>query len=78
MDDILSDTSLDRLDRIERLESLLAAATHHALPSPAPSSATTPLASNCIQKVFVDAETQVHLETIILNFLRLSFCRVFF
>ena len=30
MDDILSDNSLDRLDRIERLESILAAASHHA------------------------------------------------
>jgi hypothetical protein len=36
MDDILSDNSLDRLDRIEKLESILAAASHHALPSPSP------------------------------------------
>ena len=69
MDDILSDNSLDRLDRIERLESILAAASHHALPSPVlpspspalhfPAPAPLPAVCNNIQKVYVDAETQV-------------------
>ena len=31
VDEILANSSLDRIDRIERLESVLAAATHHTL-----------------------------------------------
>ena len=31
VDEILANSSLDRVDRIERLESVLAAATHHSL-----------------------------------------------
>jgi hypothetical protein len=62
MDDILSDNSLDRLDRIEKLESILSAATHHALPSPAlPTLHSSSPFSTTIQKVCVDAETQVRV-----------------
>ena len=31
VDEVLANSSLDRIDRIERLESVLAAATHHTL-----------------------------------------------
>ena len=31
VEDILSDSSMERMDRIDRLESILAAATQHAL-----------------------------------------------
>ena len=53
VDNILSDSSMERMDRIERLESILAAASIHALnPSP-----TSHAPSNK-----VDAETQVDTE----------------
>ena len=50
VDNILSDSSIERLDRIERLESILAAASIQAL-NPSPTNHTI---SNK-----VDAETQV-------------------
>ena len=43
VEDILSDSSMERMDRIDRLESILAAATQHAL---TPTSAPSPQGTN--------------------------------
>jgi len=56
VDEILANSSLDRIDRIERLESVLAAATHHTLiqSPPLPTSAPSPAP----RPTMADAETQ--------------------
>ena len=62
VEDILSDNSMERIDRIERLESILAAATQHAL---TPTSTASPanlnqVVSSSSSSNKVDAETQVY------------------
>jgi len=53
VDEILANGNLDRMDRIERLESILSAATHHALVVPSPTA--TPQQT---KPTMVDSETQ--------------------
>merc|ERR1711936_126972 len=53
VDEILANGNLDRMDRIERLESILSAATHHALVVPTPTIPPTP-----VKPTMVDSETQ--------------------
>ena len=56
VDEILANGNMDRMDRIEKLESILSAATQHALvPTP------TPPPPQAIKPTMVDSETQVSL-----------------
>merc|ERR1719382_1874260 len=56
VDEILANSSLDRIDRIERLESVLAAATHHTLVQSPPLLTSAP--SPAPRPAMADAETQ--------------------
>ena len=57
VDEILANGNMDRMDRIERLESILSAATQHALvPTPTPPPAIIIPA----KPTMVDSETQVN------------------
>ena len=57
VDEILANGNMDRMDRIERLESILSAATQHALvPTPTP---IPPIPASLAKPTMVDSETQV-------------------
>lgn len=58
VDEILANSSLDRMDRIERLESVLTAATHNALIQSPPGPMVTPPPPVPVRPVMADAETQ--------------------
>merc|ERR1711892_743803 len=56
VDEILANGNLDRMDRIERLESILSAATHHALVVPTTPTPQPPPPP--VKPTMVDSETQ--------------------